>query len=332
MKKMRLIVGMVGVFLFVTLVGNAAWSEQIVLRYAGQLPVTHHLTQADYRFAKMVGEKTNGKVRIEVYPAGQLYKGSSIVKAVMSGAVEMGIVFNGALTGPVPLMDLFELHFIFRDYDHILKAWNGEVGEKIREEMEKNNIKALGFDAYGDSFSVVNKQRPVKMPKDFKGLKIRAAAPMHAEAVRALDASPVMMSSSEVYMALQRGTIDGAISGPTSIEKRKWYESAKYITLPGAGYSLWPIMINLKVWKGLPPDVQGVMQEVALDTIRHTMNLADIEDQKAVKLLSEKVEVYTLNQKERQAWKDAVEGEETKVFLKRTGKDGKNLIKLVKEM
>ncbi len=332
MKRIGLTVCMAGVFLFVTLVGSAAWSEQIVLRYAGQLPVTHHLTQADYRFAKLVGEKTNGKVKVEVFPAGQLYKGSSIVKAVMSGAVEMGIVFNGALTGPVPLMDLFEIHFIFRDYDHILKAWNGEVGDKIREEMEKNNIKALGFDAYGDSFSIVNKQRPLKMPGDFKGLKIRAAAPQHADAIRALDASPVMMSSSEVYMALQRGTIDGAVSGPTSIEKRKWYESAKYLTLPGAGYSLWPIMINLKVWNGLPPDVQAVLQEVALNTIKHTMELAAIEDQKAIKLLSEKIEVYTLNQEEKKAWKDAVEEEETKAFLKRTGKDGENLIKWVKEM
>ncbi len=329
----RISVGICGfMFTFAVFLTTAAAAEQIVLRYAGQLPVTHHLTQADYRFAKMVDERTGGKVKIEVYPAGQLYKGSSIVKAVMSGSVEMGIVFNGALTGPVPLMDLFELHFLFRDYDHILKAWDGNVGDKIREEMEKSKIKALGFEAYGDSFCIVNKNKLLKMPADFNGLKIRAAAPQHADALKGLGASPVMMSSSEVYMALQRGTIDGSVSGPTSIEQRKWYEATEYLTIPDAGYSLWPIMMNLKVWEGLPKDVQKVLEEAARDTIMHTIKVSAEEDKKAVDMLSGQIEVYRLTDEERAAWKKAVQAEEIKAFLSRTGKDGEVILKQVKEM
>jgi len=328
----RKILFFVTLILSVVFVAGSASGQEIKLRYAGQLPVTHHLTQADMRFAKMVGEKTNGKVKVEVYPAGQLYKGSSIVKAVMSGAVEMGIVFNGALTGPVPLMDLFELHFIFRDYDHILKAWEGPVGDKIRAEMEKNKIKALGFDAYGDSFCVVNKTKPLKMPADFKGLKLRAAAPMHADALRGLGASPVMMSSSEVYMALQRGTIDGAVSGPTSIEKRKWFEATKYITVPGAGYSLWPIMINLKTWKRLPADVQKVLLECANETIQHTIKASKVEDAKSIERLSKVLEVYKLTLDQKETWKKAIHEVEIKKFLGRTGKDGEAILKQVEGM
>lgn len=332
MKKNLFILCVLGLLAGIIFMAGPAWSDQIVLRYAGQLPVTHHLTKADQRFAKMVGEKTDGKVKIEVYPAGQLYKGASIVKAVMSGSVDMGIVFNGAWTGPVPLMDLWELHFVFRDYEHILKAWNGEVGDIMREEMEKNNVKALGFSAYGDSFSIVNKKRPLKMPEDAHGLKIRAAAPQHADALKALGASPVMMSSSEVYMALQRGTIDGAVSGPTSIVQRKWHEVTQYVTFPKAGYSLWPIMINLKAWEKLPADIQKVLQEAAADTIQYTIKISAVEDQKAINLLSEKLNAYTLSEQERDAWKNAVVGVETQLFLQRAGEQGEAVLKMVKGM
>ena len=87
MKRKLTAFCIMGIFLGVMIGSSSAWSEQIVLRYAGQLPVTHHLTKADYRFAKLVEEKTKGQVKVEVYPAGQLYKGSSIVKAVMSGDI-----------------------------------------------------------------------------------------------------------------------------------------------------------------------------------------------------------------------------------------------------
>jgi len=330
MKKNVLILCLLGLLAGVFFMAGPAWSEQIVLRYAGQLPVTHHITQADQRFAKMVEERTGGKVKIEVYPAGQLYKGASIAKAVMSGAIEMGIVFNGAWTGPVPLMDLFEMHFIFKDYNQIEKAWNGKVGDLMRAEMEKNNAKALGFGAYGGT-GIINRKRPLKMPQDFKGLKIRTPSPMHADTVKALGAAPVMMSSSEVYMALQRGTIDGSVSGPTSLVKRKWFETAEYVTITNSAYSLWPIAINLEVWNKLPKDIQKVLLEAAIDTTKYTISLADQEDQKAIDMLSEKVKVHTLTAEESEAWKEAVQNVR-EIFVKRAGKDGVTVIKWVEEM
>ena len=331
MGKKSLAFLVMGVFVGTLLTCCPAWSEEIVLRYAGQLPVTHHLTQADYRFAKLVGEKTGGKVKVEVYPAGQLYKGPSILKSVMSGAIEMGMTYNGTWTGSVPLMDLFDINFLFKDYSQIEKAWQGKIGDKLRAEMEKYNVVALGFGAYGESFSVLNKKRPLKMPQDFSGLKIRANQPMAAESVKALGASPVMMSSSEVYMALQRGTIDGATSGPTTFVQRKWYEVAEYVTVAKASYSLWPIMINAGVWKKLPKDVQKALQEAADDTTRYTIQIADSEDEKAVKVLSQNLKVLELSGAEAKAWEEAMKPVRED-FLKRTGEDGQAILKMAAEM
>ncbi len=321
---------LIGVFVGVILLSNTSWGQQILLRYAGQLPATHHLTKADYRFAKMVEEKTSGKLKIEVYPAGQLYRADAIRKAVMSGAVDMGITYEGTWTGPIPLVDIFIIPFILKDYKEVQKSWEGKIGERLREEMEKNGVKALGFGAYGESFSVTNIKKPLRRPEDFRGLKIRTHEPMAAESVKALGASPAFMASAEVFTALQKGTVDGATSGPTSFVQRKWYEITKYSTITYSVYSVWPLMINLKVWNGLPKEIQKVLQEAAKDYENHTIQIADGEDEEAIKFLSKVQDVYILTDADRKVWGKTLEPVK-KEFLSRTGKDGEAFFKWIVE-
>ena len=330
MLKKNFLVGLLGVFMGVVLLSGLSWGQQTVLRYAGQLPTTHHLTKADYRFAKMVEEKTNGKVKIEIYPAGQLYRMDGIRKAVMSGTVDMGVTYEGTWTGPIPLVDFFIVPFVLNNYKEVQKAWDGKIGNKLREEMEKNGVKALGFGAYGESFSITNIKKPLKRPEDFKGLKIRTHEPIAAESVKALGASPVFMSSAEVYTALQKGTVDGATSGPTSFVQRKWYEITKYSTITFSVYSVWPVMINLKVWNGLPKEIQKILQEAGEDYENHTIQISDKEDEEAIKFLSKTQEVYILTNEDKKVWARTLEPVK-KEFLSRTGKDGEAFFKWIAE-
>jgi len=330
MKRKNLLVGLLGVLLGVILPTSPSWSQQTVLRYAGQLPTTHHLTKADYQLAKMVEEKTNGKVKIEIYPAGQLYRMDGIRKAVMAGTVDMGVTYEGTWTGPIPLVDFFIVPFVLNNYKEVQKAWAGKIGEKLREEMEKNGVKALGFGAYGESFSITNIKRALKRPEDFKGLKIRTHEPVAAESVKALGASPVFMSSAEVYTALQKGTVDGATSGPTTIVQRKWYELTKYSTITFSVYSVWPVMINLKVWNGLPKEIQKVLEEAGKDYENHTIQISDREDEDAIKFLSKTQEVYILTDEDKKVWAKALEPVK-KEFLNRTGKGGEAFFKWIAE-
>jgi tripartite ATP-independent transporter DctP family solute receptor len=330
MLKKIFMLGFLAVFAKVFFLSNLSFGQQIVLKYAGQLPITHHLTKADYRFSKMVEERSNGKVKIEVYPAGQLYKADSLRKAVSSGAIEMGITYEGTWTGPIPLIDIFVIPFIYKNYNEVQKDWEGKIGLKLREEMEKNGVKALGFGAYGESFSIINIKRPLRSPIDFKGLKIRTHEPTAAECVKVLGASPVMMTSAEVFTALQRGVVDGATSGITSIVQRKWYEVTKYTTVTYGVYSVWPLMINLKVWNGLPKEIQQILYDAAKDYQNYTIKIAEKEDEEAVKFLSQKHELYILTDEDRTLWNKALEPIK-KEFLKRTGKDGENFLKWAQE-
>jgi tripartite ATP-independent transporter DctP family solute receptor len=304
---------------------------QTVLKYATQLPKTHHLTKADYRFAELAEEKSAGRLKVEVYPAGQLYSGPSLVKAVTSGAIEMGIVYGGAWTGPLPLIDLFDIPFLFGDYGAVQRALRGRTGELLRAEMEKRGVHVLSWGAYGESFSLTSNKHPLRLPKDFEGMKVRANQAMAAAALKALGASPVMMSSAEVYVALQRGTVDGASSGPSTIAQRRWYEVTKYTTLANASYSIWPVMINAKVWNGLPAGLRKALEEAGTAHEAMTFANAAQEDDESIKLLRERQEVvHVLTAEERAEWArrmDAVRSE----WLSRTGKEGADVLKWVVE-
>jgi len=271
-----------------------AADAEFTARYATQLSKTFHLTETDYKFAELVAQKTNGRLKIEVYPAGQLYKGRSIVKAVTDGALQMGIVYSGAWNGQLPYIDIFDVPFVFKSTAEMHKAVSGPLGKKISQDMEKFNAKLLYMGYYGRSFELANRVRPLKTKADFTGLKMRCNLPTAVAAVAAMGAAPLKMSSSEVYMALQRKTIDGVVSGAQSIVKRKWNETCKYLTVTNGSFSPWPVTVNTKFWNTLPPDIQQAVLEAAAEVSQISLAQAEKEDAAALSEARKSMEVYEL--------------------------------------
>jgi len=309
--------------------GNPAVAAEaeFTARYATQLSKTFHLTESDYKFAELVAQKTGGRLKIEVYPAGQLYKGRSIVKAVTDGALQMGIIYSGAWNGQLPYIDIFDVPFVFKSMAEINKAVSGPLGKKISQDMEKFNARLLYMGYYGRSFELANRLRPLKTNADFKGLKMRCNLPIAVAAVAAMGAAPLKMSSSEVYMALQRKTIDGVVSGAQSIVKRKWNETCKYLTLTNGSFSPWPVTVNTKFWDNLPPDVQKAVMEAAAEVSQLSLAQAEKEDAAALAEARKSMEVYELKGEWPEArdaglaaWRKHTGGEMADNILKLLGK------------
>ncbi len=314
--------------LFVVAVFTAAGDaqeKQIKIRYATQLPATHLLTQAEMKMAKAIEERSKGRVKMEVYPAGQLYKAMELLNAVMSGAAEMGTTPGAMFTGPVPTMDVFDIPLLLRDYGEVLKTWEGEPGDILRAKMEKVGIKTIGFAAYGENLSFCS-HKPLTKPADFKGLKIRCNTNMGADLVKEFGAAPVIFSSAEVYDALQRKTIDAANSGVTSFVERKWYEVTEHATLTWASYSVWPEMVNVKFWNSLPKDIQQILLDVGKEHQAYLLKETARTDKEAVELLKTKLKIYELTPADRKAWMDAGRKPVVDAWLKRTGADGKKIM------
>ena len=302
-----------------------AADAEFTARYATQLSKTFHLTKSDYQFAELVAQKTNGRLKIEVYPAGQLYKGRSIVKAVTDGALQMGIIYSGAWNGQLPYIDIFDVPFVFKSMAEINQAVSGPLGQKISQDMEKYNAKLLYMGYYGRSFELANRVRPLKSEADFKGLKMRCNLPTAVAAVAAMGAAPLKMSSSEVYMALQRKTIDGVVSGAQSIVKRKWNETCKYLTVTNGSFSPWPVTVNTKFWNKLPPDIQKAVLEAAAEISQLSLAQAEKEDAAALSEARKSMEVYEL----KTDWPEARDAG-LAAWRKRTGNEmADNILKLL---
>ena len=305
----------------------SAAEPEFTARYATQLSKTFHLTESDYKFAELVAQKTDGRLKIEVYPAGQLYKGRSIVKAVTDGALQMGIIYSGAWNGQLPYIDIFDVPFVFKSMAEINDAISGPLGKKISQDMEKFNAKLLYMGYYGRSFELANRVRPLKSNADFKGLKLRCNLPIAVAAVSAMGAAPLEMSSSEVYMALQRKTIDGVVSGAQSIVKRKWNETCKYLTLTNGSFSPWPVTVNTKFWDKLPPDIQQAVMAAAAEVGQLSLAQAEKEDAAALSEARKSMEVYELKGEWPEAreaglaaWRKHTGGEMADDILKLLGK------------
>ncbi|WP_262176778.1 DctP family TRAP transporter solute-binding subunit [Saccharococcus sp. Marseille-Q5394] len=302
--------------------------EATTIRLAYNLPQDHHISVGIEEFAKKVTEKSDGKVKVQVYPAGQLLSDKDMNQSILSGGVEMGVNSSTLWASTVPAMGIFDVPYVFNDYSAVGEAVNGEFGDKLRGAMEEKGAKVLMFADYG-YVQFANNKRPLKSPEDFKGLKIRSIGDLPSELIQAYGASPVFMGGGEVYMALQRDTVDGATSGTTAMLQRKYDEVTKYLTINNYAYLEFLLAVNKDYWDGLPEKTQDLLTEVAAETETWIREQAEKEDSDSAKALEENgMEVYVVPEDELDVWKDAA-APVRDVFVKNAGDLGKELLDLV---
>ena len=211
---------------------EAPKAEPIVFRLAENQPEDYPTTLGDKEFARLVEERTNGRIKIEVYSGGQLGDEKSIAEQIQFGAIDFARLSLSPLTEHEKSMGVLMLPYLYRDKEHMFKVLEGTVGEKILSNLEaKAGIVGLGWlDAGSRNF--YNTEREIKTPADMKGLKIRVQeTALMMDLISALGASPVALAYGDVYSAMQTGVIDGAENNWPSFESSKHYEIAKYFTI-----------------------------------------------------------------------------------------------------
>jgi tripartite ATP-independent transporter DctP family solute receptor len=301
--------------------------DKITLRFAGTFPVNHYVTKADEMFKELVEKRTNGKVTIEFYPAQQLYSDKDLVDVVPRGGVELAQVNFGMWTGLVPELLLFDLYGFFENKEHY---YHCEEDPQIRLAIEKAleekaNTKLVCTLAYSGGGPLLTKK--VEKLEDLKGLKIRTQSEMSSYWVQTMGASPVVMSSGEVYQALQRKTIDGVLSGPTSYYDRKLYEVGKYIIKNYFANSMVSIVANSNTWNSLPKDVQDVMIQAGKEVNAWVRKASADEDTEAWKKLEAMpdMKIYMISEEEAKRWREKGVSIQKQKLVERVGKTGEQL-------
>jgi len=241
---------------------SSVFAAPIVLRYAGNFPAKHYMTTMMNEWAKLVEQRTNNRVKIEVYPAAQLYSDKDLDRALASGAVDLGQAMANVLAGIVPSTHILDFAMVWDDWDHYDRVYHNGGWKIMDDEAREHNMTEVFIMPYGKTVGPITNKKKVVTHEDLKGLKIRAMGGNMALAVKALGATPVFLSSGEVYQALQRGTVDGAVSGLTSMSERKWGEVAKYLwELYYCPTTCGHTAANLNSWNKLSPDIQKIMRD-----------------------------------------------------------------------
>ena len=305
MKKKILLTLLAAVF---AAVASTAMAEPIVIKFSHVVAVDTPKGQAAEYFKKLAEERTNGAVKVEVYPNSQLYKDKEEMEALQLGSVQM-LAPSLAKFAPLGVkeFELFDLPYIFDGYEQLHKVTMGPVGKKLLDKLAPKGV--LGLAYWDNGFKVMSANKPLRTPTDFKGLKMRIQSSKVLDAqMRALGAIPQVMAFSEVYQALQTGVVDGTENPPSNLYTQKMYEVQKYVTLSDHGYLGYAVLVNKKFWEGLPQDIRAQLESAVADATQFANDIAkkkNDEDMSAVES-SGKCEVITLTAEEKAQWKKAL--------------------------
>ncbi len=279
---------------------------QKVLRLAETHPQDYPTTKGDYEFARLVKERTNGRIIIEVYHSKQLGEERAVIEQVQLGAIDFTRVSISPVSAFVRDLDAFQLPYLYRDSNHMWKVLDGPIGQEILKKLEASNFVGLGwFESGSRNFYT---KRQVKTVVDLKGMKIRVQqAPLMVGMVEALGAVATPLPFGEVYSALQTGVIDGAENNWPSYLSTSHYEVARYF-ITDEHTRVPEIMIaSKKVFDKLSKEDQAIIIKAMRDAQPYQIKLWNEFEKVAEKTVREKGCIITeVSPQEKQKFMDAM--------------------------
>src|SRR5689334_22166943 len=289
--------------------GGAAIAQQpIVIKFSHVVALDTPKGKAAEYFKKLAEERTKGRVKVEVYPNSSLFKDGEEMEALQLGSVQM-LAPSVAKFGPLGVreFEVFDLPYIFDNRDELHKVTGGPVGTLLFKKLEGKGITGLAF--WDNGFKDFSANKPLRMPADYKGLKMRIqSSKVLNDEIKALGAIPQVLAFSEVYQALQTGVVDGTENPPSNFYTQKMQEVQKYLALTNHGYLGYAVIANKKFWDGLPADIRGALDSAMKDATKYANDIAKKENDDAIEAVkkSGKTEIISLTDAEKAAMKKAL--------------------------
>lgn len=261
LKYILLAILALSILITVTFCAGAQVKNPITLRIANINSIESGNGQMMKKFAELVEERTDGKVKFLLFPSGQLGGEIDNMEALMTGTLDMCIVGYSQMAAYVPEVMMVDLPYIWKSEEHLVKFWDSETGKDfIKRYEEATGTRALNFNGVGAERHILA-NKPIRTLEDVKGLKIRVTQgyPHHYDAFLALGASPVYMAFPEVYTALQQNVIDAMENPLDDMYGAKFYEAAKYVSLTGHIQNSHGMLIGKSAREKITPETLEIM-------------------------------------------------------------------------
>lgn len=270
------------------------------------------------RFAELVKERTKGDVEIGVFPGSALGADQQMINLTRGGSIDIVVSGSTNFNGMVPQTAALELPFIFRDSAHAYKVLDGKVGQGLLDDLGKHGLKGLAY--FENGWRVLtNNKRPVLVPDDVKGLKVRSTPnPYHIQAFKLLGMNPSPLAIAELYAALESKAFDAQEHPLPVFWSSKFYEVQKYLTLTNHAYSPTVAAMNKAKFDGLPAAVQKILVDSARDAVAFHRDLNARENVKIVQELK-KLGVQVVEQPDMAPFRAAVYAPVRQAYVEKNG-------------
>jgi tripartite ATP-independent transporter DctP family solute receptor len=288
---------------------DASEGEEHVIKFADSQPETTGIVMYIKRFGEILEEKTDGRIKVEIYPNAMMGSGGECMQQVQMGSLDMyrsdaSVVYDFG----VDSMKIPGLPYLFNDKKHAEKVLHGEIGKQFSQDITDADVGFVGIGWLVDSGRSIftNDVRVTKL-EDVKGLKLRSLeASVFMDSKEALGMNPTPLAFSEVYTGLSTGVIDGATNTLDSFVNNKMYEVAKYFVKSEMIYNPCPVVFSAKNWeKYSAEDQQLIIDSWAEAMVEHDVYAAELEDKLTEEAEEHGYEVTELE--DRDKWVEAVQ-------------------------
>ncbi len=281
--------------------------RETTLKFASANNKGHPQVTGMEKFAEIVKEKSGGKIDVKLFPGGVLGGDVQTVSALQGGVVEMLVLNAGILASNVKAFGAVDLPFLFNSGEEADKIMDGPFGKSLSDKLPDTGLVGLAYWELGFR-NLTNNRHPVTKLEDIKGLKIRTLqSPIPIELFNGLGANAVPLPYTELYTALETGTVDGQENPAANILNAKFFEVQKYMTVTRHQYNPQIVLISKVFWDKLNDEEKAVLQSAATEARDYQRTVSREVDAKAMaEIKATGMEVSELSPEETQKLRDAV--------------------------
>lgn len=250
-------------------IGSVASAKEQVWRFALEEiegTLQHALAT---KFKELMAEKSNGQIKVEVYPIGQLGTIDQMTELLQNGAIQFSMISPGHLGSFIPEVQVFSINYLFPDNTEVIRSvlkGNNETFRVLGPHFEKKQLKLIAL--FSEGYHQWTMKRPVRSPEDFAGLKMRVmTSPILVEAYKAYGANPTPLPFSEVYSSLQLNMIEGQENPYATIQEMKFYEVTDYMVTAKHRMYVISMSSNAAFFNGLPKETQDMVREAVSESL-----------------------------------------------------------------
>lgn len=237
--------------------------EKTIIRIGIGLNDQHPQYFALLKFKEEVEKNTEGRFEVQVNHSGTVGDDRAMLEMLQMGTLEGTCPSSAVVANFVPEFTLYDLPFLFTTYDEVDEILDGEMGQEVLDLLPATGIVGLNYWELG-FLNVMNDKHAITTVEDFKGLKIRTMEnQLQLDTLRALGANPTPMAFSELFTAMQQGTVDGQQNPEATVYNMKYYEVQKYMTLTRHVYQPFVFCISQKFWDKLSDEDKAIIQAAA---------------------------------------------------------------------